>query len=159
MARLVSSAQWGDPRLPQRLWDKVIPEPNSGCWLWTGQHSIGTGYGYFHWNGRTAILHRLTFTMLVGEIPPGKHIDHLCRTRLCCNPAHMEPVTPRENILRGTGGSATNARKTHCMNGHLLSQRNVYNDTLYRERGFRVCKVCKRAQKRAGAARRREARQ
>jgi hypothetical protein len=68
-------------------------------------------------------------------------IDHLCRVRHCVNPAHMEPVTPRENILRSPVAlAAINARKTHCPQGHPLSGANLYRTP----QGFRACRECRR---------------
>ena len=90
-----------DPRLPERLAWLLIPEPNSGCWLFNGRWETGNGYGKTTWEGRDVVLHRVIYTLLVGPIPPGHLLDHLCRVRCCCNPAHLEPVLPRVNTMRG----------------------------------------------------------
>lgn len=140
--------QWGDERLPPRFWDKVVPEPNSGCWIWIGQHMPKSGYGLFRWESKTQLVHRVVFSILVRSIPIGLHIDHLCRTRICCNPSHFEPVTPRENVLRGEAPTAKLARQQFCKNGHPLSGDNIFNDRVYREKRMRVCKICKRAKQR-----------
>ena len=83
-------------------WDrfcaKVSPEPNTGCWLWTG--ATVRGYGQFWQGDRKILAHRFAYVNLVGLVPIGKELDHLCRVRCCCNPAHLEPVTRRENMLR-----------------------------------------------------------
>lgn len=102
------AAEFGDKRLSHWFWDKCIPEPNSGCWLWLGR--LRRGYGRFARTG----CHRYAYRKLVGAIPDGLQIDHLCRTTCCVNPAHLEAVTQRENTLRGEGVSARNARKAHC---------------------------------------------
>ncbi len=73
----------------------VSPEPNSGCWPWTGCLSLA-GYGCFQ--GFSA--HRFSYAALVGPIPQGLTIDHLCRVRLCVNPLHLEPVTHKVNCQR-----------------------------------------------------------
>ena len=81
-----------------RFWSKV--KKSRGCWLWQG--AINTnGYGNFHNKGRTVKAHRFAYEICVGEIPKGLTIDHLCRVRHCVNPSHLEPVTMRENFLRG----------------------------------------------------------
>jgi hypothetical protein len=107
-------------------------------WMWTGAKS-GSGYGVLSmptpsgWQPRPA--HRIAYELLVGSIPDGLTIDHLCRVRLCVNPAHLEPVTMRENILRGESPTAKNARKTTCDQGHPLRVRPAYPST-------RMCRTC-----------------
>src|SRR5437762_12127596 len=94
----------------------VEPEPNSGCWIWVGLFANGRNQGY----GRVyrTYAHRAIFKLLRGPIGPGLTLDHLCRMRWCVNPDHLAPVTNKENILRGMGFGAINARKTHCPRGH-----------------------------------------
>lgn len=89
----------GHPDLPPRFWAKVDAGAGDGCWLWTGAVT-SRGYGCFVYDGRCWLTHRLIYTTLVGTIPDGYTIDHLCRVKTCVNPAHLEPVTLRENIAR-----------------------------------------------------------
>lgn len=124
--------------------DQNISVSRSGCWIWTGRSKPsrpghGTDkYGYVRLGGRAPKLaHRAAFEALVGPIPSGLTIDHLCRETLCVNPNHMEPVTLRENILRGFSFSANNARKTHCFAGHEFTPENTY---MYK--GNRLCRAC-----------------
>lgn len=70
------------------------------CWKWTGAITE-TGYGVLQVNGRKTYAHRFVYERLIGRIPVGLVIDHLCRVRSCVNPAHMEPVTNEENLRRG----------------------------------------------------------
>lgn len=86
--------------------------------------------------------HRFAYELLVGPVPEGMQLDHLCRNRWCCNPEHLELVTPRENTLRGVGPSAVNAVKTHCKNGHEFTPENTRVDQRTGERG---CWTCRRA--------------
>ena len=108
--------------LPLRYEQKVTVL-DSGCWEWTGC-KIWNGYGRIHQiiDGKRKMIlaHRAVYEILVGPIPEGLTLDHLCRNRSCVNPAHLEAITMRDNVLRGVGPTAINARKTHCINGHLL---------------------------------------
>ena len=122
-----------------RFWSKVDKTPETECWHWTS--AITTeGYGQFWFNRRPRLAHRLAYEMLVGPIPEGLVIDHLCRVRHCVNPAHMEPVTQAENNARGSSLSAENARKTHCKRGHPFTREN----TRHTQEGERVCLACRR---------------
>lgn len=119
----------------EKLFSKI--EKTDSCWIWKGSDG-GNGYGEFHMNGKSVRAHRAVYELLVGKIPKGLVIDHLCRNRICVNPKHLEPVTQKVNILRGTGASARNAKKTYCLRGHELKGRNM-NMTL---RGWRRCRRC-----------------
>ena len=79
----------------------VIQE--NGCWEWIGLKQPSDSYlrpdnGYGRWRGRAA--HRVMYEMLVGPIPEGMELDHLCRFKACVNPAHLQPVTHAENVRR-----------------------------------------------------------
>lgn len=126
--------------------DLPVVVDDNGCWVW--QKTLNGGYGQFGikdgsrksgW--RTVRAHRYTYELFVGPIPNGLVIDHLCRNRACCNPAHLEPVTNRVNCLRGESPLAENARKTHCQNGHELSGWNliVHERPLGPQRNCREC--------------------
>jgi len=132
----------------ERFWNKVGPHSDpSLCWIWLAgfRQSHGLKYGVFGISrGRGIYAHRFVYELLVGPIPKGMTIDHVkargCTNTLCVNPAHLEIVTRRENILRGTGISAINARKTHCKRGHPFNKTNTYNPP----NGGRKCRACKR---------------
>ena len=124
------------PSAEERFWSKV--NKTDTCWLWKASKN-GYGYGKFWHNGKHQGAHRVAYEFIIGEIPKGLHIDHLCRVRHCVNPSHLEPVTQRENNLRGEGLAAICANKTHCKNGHPFSGDNLY----IRLGGGRDCKICK----------------
>lgn len=125
-----------------------MPDDPDDCWLWTA-HKVHDGYGKFWLDGRHVLAHRVSYEWLVGPIPDGLQIDHLCRVRHCVNPAHLEPVTQRENLLRGETILAANAAKTHCPSGHAYDDENTCVSG-----GWRYCRACNRERMRAYRARR-----
>ena len=133
----------------ERFWSKVHRAAD-GCWVWQAGLNRG-GYGKFWHDGKTVAAYRLAYEMVVGPIPSDAWIDHLCRNRACVNPAHLEPVTPRENNLRGIGFAATNAAKDRCINGHPFTPENTYRRR--DGRGRRQCRTCVRDAQRRYAAR------
>jgi hypothetical protein len=98
----------------QRFWEKV--DVSGVCWEWTGART--NGYGYFKRVGTTRRAHRIAYEHLVGPVPDGLVLDHLCRNRGCVNPDHLEPVTSRENLRRGSGIAGRHARSDLCPRGH-----------------------------------------
>lgn len=125
--------------LPLHLRRNIEPGDN-GCWLWARSKSRD-GYGWASLNNKTYQAHRLIYVLTKGEVPEGLHLDHLCRVRHCVNPAHLEPVTPRENLRRGDtqtgwercqrcggeysviGVTATQRCCKPCKNARLLERR------------------------------------
>lgn len=132
------------PTPAARFWG-FVAEAAGDCWEWGGGQTEN-GYGQFTVRpGASPVrAHRFAYQELVGEIPDGLQLDHLCRNRLCVNPWHLDPVPGRVNTLRGEGISARNARKSACVHGHLFTPENTYLDS----RGRRLCRMC-RAQARA----------
>jgi len=130
----------GDIRLPERFWSKLCVEHN-GCWLWKGA-KIKDGYGGFWWRGRWRQAHRVAYQELVESIRPGLQLDHfVCNIPSCVNPAHLRPVTSRENVLRGDTIVSMNLARTHCRReGHLLDAPNL----TARKDGSRGCRACQR---------------
>lgn len=136
---LVDSGSWRPKRatVVERLMDQTIKSP-SGCWLWTGTLNH-QGYGVVSYEGRSRSTHRAGYTQLKGPIPEGLTLDHLCRVRHCWNPDHLEPVTMRENLMRGDTWTAINSAKTHCKWGHEFNEANTYNR---KDRVGRECRIC-----------------
>lgn len=124
----------------ERFWARVEVGHPLGCWEWVGALT-DKGYGVTKWGGRHRPTHRVAYELLKGPIPDGLHIDHLCRVRHCVNPDHLEPVPLVENVLRGAGAPAVNARKTHCIRGHAFTPEN----TFHTRRGGRECRICRAA--------------
>lgn len=126
-------------RDPERQFRKWVGEPDDhGCWPWQGTIA-GNGYGRFAIRGGSIAAHRFSYELLVGPVPEGLELDHLCRNRACVNPAHLEPVTHRANTLRGDTLTAANARKTHCIHGHKFTAENTYTQW----GGGRGCRACR----------------
>lgn len=150
----------GRPRKPplERLRQHTEAGPD-GCILWTGALTKD-GYGKVtiprdgeDWRQglRTLHAHILAWELLVGPIPDGLDLDHLCRVRRCVNVGHLEAVTSAENILRGMGAAAINARKTECIHHHPLTGANLY----VAPNGWRFCRQCRRRSSREYQRRRR----
>jgi hypothetical protein len=133
---------------PQIMWwdnpfdfeQRIMPEPNSGCWIWVG---AVTGVGYGQWKPYTGakrlMAHRVAYELFRGPIPDGFVLDHICRFPLCVNPFHLEIVTQQINTLRGIGPTSKNAKKTQCPKGHPLDGDNLYMTP----DGRRNCKQCR----------------
>lgn len=98
--------------LPTRISKRVLVDEH-GCWLWQGpiHHN---GYARSYYVGMSRYAHRITYQLLVGPVPDGLQLDHLCRVRHCINPAHLEAVTRSENVARGIHGGALTGR---CRSG------------------------------------------
>ena len=131
--------------LPPTFWSQVAYSPcPTGCWEWTGSRHP-QGYGQFskgrgHEKRPTKFAHRLAYLALIGDIPEGLELDHLCVNTPCVNPWHLEPVTRRTNLERGPySAGKPQAAKTHCPQGHEYSEENTY-----RWGGMRHCRECGR---------------
>lgn len=130
----------------EHFMSKISPEPNSGCWLWVSSLDE-KGYGLLWHNGRTRKAHRVGHELLVGPIPKGLELDHLCRVRCCVNPKHLEAVTHAVNMSRGSRAS-----KTKCPKGHIYVGENLYVNS----KGQRWCRECGRMNQRAAKLLRRQ---
>lgn len=120
-------------------WDKI--QKTETCWNWTGSINR-SGYGEYYKYNRTFRAHRFIYEILVDKVPRELVIDHLCKNRKCVNPAHLEPVTNRENLIRGDGISSLNSRKTHCVHGHPFDEKNTSKRKRKNGVIWRVCREC-----------------
>lgn len=119
------------------MWDKVTI--GDDCWEWTGA-KCSSGYGSVWMEGKCKSAHRAVYEWLVGPIPAGLVIDHLCRNRACVHPKHMELVTPLENHRRGIHGVL---KTLECKHGHPYTPEN----TRVNRKGSPVCRVCTRSRR------------
>lgn len=108
----------------ERFWSKVRKD-ESGCWLWTDVPA-NTGYGMFSVEGRSRLAHRFAYELLVGPIPAGLTLDHLCHVRHCVNPEHLEPVTQAINVGRGRWAHSGLPRAEFCKRGHRYADVGFY---------------------------------
>lgn len=129
--------------LRERLYSRLVADPETGCLLWTG-HLDDSGYGRISVDGKQQRAHIAAWELDNGPVPEGLLLDHVkargCAYRHCANIAHLEPVTWRENTLRGESFAAVNAVKTHCPHGHEYDLLNTYRKT----DGGRDCRACNR---------------
>jgi hypothetical protein len=142
----ISATNQGMPEVA-RFWSKV--DKSGDCWLWTGSTARGGYPGFFVMRDgieRNVMAHRYAYELLVGPIPDGLQLDHLCRIRHCVNPTHLEPVTPRENTIRGNTFQRKNWLKTHCKRGHPFDEANTYRipPNAKLPNGGRACRTCER---------------
>jgi hypothetical protein len=124
-----------------RIFSKIVVNPVTQCWEWTSAFD-SHGYSLVWYKGANERVHRLLYAWAVKPIPKGRRkgipvLDHIiCDNPPCCNPSHVRLCQNRDNVLRGNGTSANNARKTHCKRGHPLPPKEL-------NRNQRECKICK----------------
>lgn len=112
------------------------------CWLWT-RFLDRDGYGRMHFMGAQRMAHRVSYMVFTGKIADGMTLDHLCRARSCVNPEHLEPVTQRENTMRGNTVARRKSEQTHCIHGHAFDEKNTkWNSAPSRGNPTRQCKKC-----------------
>ena len=128
--------------LEERFNEKWHLDPETGCWIWHAAKS--GGYGRIKSPGGQDALHahRVSYELHRGDIPDGLVIDHLCRNTACVNPSHLEPVTNKENTMRGENMTAQNVLKTHCPRGHEDTLENTYSYAT-RTKNMRMCRTCR----------------
>lgn len=126
----------------ERAMRRVLVDESTGCWEWQGS-KVPAGYGHLNvGGGRFRHAHIVTYEELVGVVPDGLELDHLCRNRSCVNPEHLEAVTHHENVLRGA--SALHHRTGRCGRGHDLSEHGYQ-----RKDGRLNCRECRREKRAA----------
>lgn len=131
-----------DQKVINRFNKKWIPEPNSGCWLWTAgtRGSRGSNYASFHFLGKHESGHRVSWILFRGAIPNGLMILHKCSVMLCVNPDHLYVGTAKDNMRDVlVAGHNYQKNKTHCPKGHEYSADNIYSS---KGRNMRMCGIC-----------------
>lgn len=148
MATELLTSAWAPENVQDKiLWSRIVEriDITVDCWYWTGKPA-NTGYGQINRNGVVRNPHRIIYKVLVGDIPDGLQLDHLCRNRICVNPSHLEPVTQKENLLRSPLTiPSINKLKTHCPTGHPYDETN----TQVCRDGSRKCRACSYKRKKA----------
>jgi hypothetical protein len=141
MSTELSERRWGTA---EARWNRVLSliDASGDCWEWTGYRDVH-GYGGVHAEGKQWKAHGYLYTKLVGPVPVGLELDHLCRNKACVNPDHLEAVQHRVNSLRGRGAAAVNAARVTCPRGHRIEG--------VRGTGQRYCLTCNRIRARGRA--------
>lgn len=138
--------------LAAKVRSRTVVDAATGCWNWQGAtHTQGYGQIWRPDEKRKISTHRLMALASGQSLAPGMQVDHLCRNPRCCNPAHLEVVTPAENSARGVAGKLAAARAklvTHCPQGHEYTEANTY---VHRGRK-RHCRTCQDARQKARRA-------
>ena len=137
-------------QLPERFRSKVVVD-DSGCWLWCTSLKE-SGYGLYSTGNSSVSAHRYSYELLVGAVPMGLELDHLCRVRRCVNPVHLEAVTHAENVRRSNEALGRGPYATHCSAGHDFTPSNTYVDP---GNNGRCCRLCRRETRRRYRERRR----
>jgi hypothetical protein len=114
---------------------KVVELP-SGCWVWTGC-TDDDGYGKVQVDGRDLKVHRYLYEEIVGEIPEGFEIDHVCCTRTCVKPLHLTAMTHADNWQ-----ACWDRGRAACRNGHPWSLFEKFHPD-----GARYCGECRRVRR------------
>lgn len=141
------SSPLADPAYRSEVWDRLLRNvevmPN-GCWHWLRYRSPD-GYGVISVKRIMTAAHQVALAISIGGVwEPPLQVDHLCRNRICCNPDHLDLVTPQQNTLRGRGPQVTAERRraiTHCPKGHAYDESNTYYRPPF---GHRTCRACRR---------------
>jgi hypothetical protein len=133
-----------DSVIVARFWRSVDRHDDEGCWHWLGGVGHG-GYGRLYVRevddtAMTVAAHRFSYALMVGPIPAGLVVHHVCGEPSCVRPDHLEAVSNRTNVLAGTSPSALNARKLTCAHGHPFDR--------VRSDGARACRACRNAEQR-----------
>lgn len=134
--------------VPDAFWARIDRSAGpAGCWPWTG--AVTRGYGKY----RDQSAHHIAYEAMKGPVPAHLVLDHEChnrdltcpggegcRHRRCCNPAHLDAVTQRENVLRSPLTMPhVNRAKTRCPKDHPYDEGNTYQ----RAGGRRECRICR----------------
>lgn len=152
MARKTSAAERFWPKIDKRGPVSLIRGVHGNCWTWVASLDK-RGYGQF-FDGNTMVkAYKWAYVDRFGPVAPGLDLDHRCRVRACCNPAHLEPVSHRVNVLRGMSPGAISYRTNRCFRGHEFTPAN----TGVRRDGSRICRKCDAARSRAYQARKQAA--
>jgi hypothetical protein len=123
-----------------RFLQKVDRPGCGGCWAWNG-YVTPQGYGRFRAGECAQPAHRISFELFREFIPLGECVVHRCGNRRCVNPGHLQRIARSEIVRRGDSCVGANARKTHCVRGHVFDEANTYRE---RRSGRRHCRACRR---------------
>jgi hypothetical protein len=133
--------------LEDKLWEQTVVHPDTGCYLWCGTKNFQSGYGIIHFDIINCYVHRLSAYLFL-DLPLGSSLQagHLCSSKNCWRPEHLHIVTCSENLAERKPFKLRPKLEVggYCVNGHLLSKKDIRSKMTSMGGIQRCCRICDR---------------